>query len=231
MNVPRKPLSKRRSRRRKSLPTSGCTVASSASILPAQSTASARRPGRAARRRPARGARATAASTAYSSRVSRRSSRRGRRPSAVVRNANGSVPGEHRAAPPPMRPRLRNLRRWSSPRRSLAPSPSRAAQHCRRPHVTSSAATSARARCRGAARPPARASGPCRRRWASVACSVPRSNTHSVPGVPCCHSSSRVSGSVATTATRSRALVTAEKSICISASRNVARPNGALRTM
>ena len=54
------------------------------------------------------------------------------------------------------------------------------------------------------AEPAGAASGPCRRRWASVARSVPRSNTHSVPGVPCCHSSSRVSGSVATTATRSR---------------------------
>jgi len=64
-----------------------------------------------------------------------------------------------------------------------------------------------------------------------VARSVPRSKTQSVPGVPICHSSSRVSGSVATTATRSRAVVTARKSICISASRSVARPNGALRTM
>ena len=38
-------------------------------------------------------------------------------------------------------------------------------------------------------------------------------------------------GSVETTATRSLALVTAEKSMAISASHSVARPNGALRMM
>ena len=35
----------------------------------------------------------------------------------------------------------------------------------------------------------------------NVARSAPRENTHNVPGFPCFHSSSRVSGSVATTAT------------------------------
>ena len=97
MNVPRKPLSNRRSRRRKSLPTSGWTVASSASILPAQSTASAL--GQLGRR-------AVAGHQARRDRRQHGVLLQGQqaqlaprpRPSAVVRNANGSVPASTSSA-------------------------------------------------------------------------------------------------------------------------------------
>ena len=118
-NVPTKPLSNIRSSRRKSLPTSGWTVAISASIFPAQSAASAvGQPAGAPS--PGTSRAATAASTACSSRLKRRSARRGPRPIAVVRKANGKLPASA-SSPPPMRPRLRNLRLDGFTLASLAP--------------------------------------------------------------------------------------------------------------
>jgi len=65
----------------------------------------------------------------------------------------------------------------------------------------------------------------------NVARRTPAEKTQSVPGAPMVQVSSRVSGRVAITATRSRGVVTAAKSMCTSSSESVARENGCLRTM
>src|SRR5262249_20177987 len=66
---------------------------------------------------------------------------------------------------------------------------------------------------------------------ASVLASLPRRNTHIMPGSPAVQGSSRVSGEVAITATRSSGVVTFAKSIDTSSSASVAFANGAWRMM